>query len=127
MSRRVRPPGRAIAEAVTEPFTRRSWAEAGYALAGLTLAPVGLVLAVVPVALCLPPWVPFVLVGLPLLAASSAAVLGLGRVHRALASGLLGLAVGAAAPTPPGRGFVGWMRSAVKDPAAWRARAYLVA
>ena len=127
MSSRVRPAGRAIAKAVTEPFTRQSWAEAGYALAGLPLAPVGLVLAVVPVALCLPPWVPFVLVGLPLLAASSAAVLLLGRVQRALAFRLLGLAVGDVAPLRPGRGFAGWMRSAVKDPAAWRARAYLVA
>jgi signal transduction histidine kinase len=124
VSSRVRSPGRAIATAVTEPFTRQSWAEVGYALAGLPLAPLGLLLSVVPVALCLPP---FIVVGLPLLAASSAAVLLLGRVHRALAFRLLGLAVGEVAPLRPGRGFAGWMRSAVKDPAAWRARAYLVA
>jgi signal transduction histidine kinase len=120
----VRPPGRAIAKAVTEPFTRQSWAEVGYALAGLPLAPVGFVLAVVPIALCTPP---LIVAGLPLLAASSAGALLLGRVHRALAFRLLGLTVGDVAPLRPGPGFAGWMRSGVKDPAAWRARAYLVA
>lgn len=116
-----RPLALAAGKALRETFARQSWAELGYALAGLPLALGGFVLVVVPLALSTPP---VILVGLPLLAASSVGARYLGTVSRALALRLLGLAVAEPAPFRPGAGFFGWMRSALTDLPAWRARGY---
>jgi signal transduction histidine kinase len=112
------------ATVLREPFTRRSWAELGYALAGLPLALAGLVSVLVPLALTTPP---LSVAGLPLMALSSAGVRRLGAVTRALARRLLGLAVTQPVPFRPGAGFFGWMRSALTDQPAWRARGYFIA
>ena len=119
-----RPLSFTAATVVREPFTRRSWAELGYALAGLPLMLVGLVSVLVPLVLTTPP---LIVAGLPLMALSSAGVRRLGAVTRALALRLLGLAVTEPAPFRPGVGFFGWMRSALTDQPAWRARGYFVA
>jgi signal transduction histidine kinase len=112
------------ARALREPFTRRSWAEAGYVLAGLPLSLAGLVSVLVPLALTVPP---LIVAGLPLMAVSTGGVRRLGTVARALASRLLGLAVAEPDPLRPEAGFFGWMRSALMDQPAWRARAYFLA
>ena len=83
-----------------EPFTRRSWAELGYALAGLPLALGGLVSVLVPLALTVPP---LIVAGLPLMAVSTAGVRRLGTAARALASRLLGLAIAGRLPSVPRR------------------------
>ena len=114
----------ASARALREPFTRRARAEAAYALAGLPLALAGLAAVVVPMALLTPP---VIVVGLPLAAASSAGVRRLGMASRALALRLLGLAVAEPASFRPAAGFFGWMRSALTDQPAWRARGYFIA
>jgi signal transduction histidine kinase len=111
------------ARALREPFTRRSWAELGYALAGLPLALGGLVSVLVPLALTVPP---LIVAGLPLMAVSTVGVRRLGTAARALASRLLGLAVSEPASFRPEAGFFGWMRSALTDQPAWRARAYFI-
>jgi signal transduction histidine kinase len=110
--------------ALGEPFSRRSWAEVGYTLAGLPLALSGLMAVVVPLALSIPP---VIVVGLPLVAASSAGVRRLAAADRALASHLLGLAVAKPASFRPKAGLSGWLRSALTDLPAWRARGYFVA
>jgi signal transduction histidine kinase len=107
-----------------EPFTRRSWDEVGYALAGLPLTLVGLVSVLVPLALTTPP---LIVAGLPVMALSSAGVRRLGAVSRTLALRLLGLAVTEPPSLRPGAGFFGWMRSALTDQPAWRARGYFIA
>ena len=107
-----------------EPFTRRSWAEVAYALAGLPLALGGLVAVVVPLALTVPP---LIVAGLPLAAMSTSGVRRLGGVARTLASRLLGLSVAGPAPFRPETEFFSWMRSALTDQPAWRARAYFLA
>lgn len=116
-------PSFAFARALREPFTRRSWAEVAYAFAGLPLALVGFAAVVVPVALLTPP---AIVVGLPLVAASSAGVRRLGMASRALALRLLGLPVAEPASFRPEAGFFGWMRSALTDQPAWRARGYFI-
>jgi signal transduction histidine kinase len=88
----------------------------------LTLA--GLVTVLVPLALTMPP---LIVAGLPLMAVSSVGGRRLGAVARALALRLLGLAVAEPASLRPEAGFFGWMRSALTDQPAWRARVYFIA
>jgi signal transduction histidine kinase len=112
------------ATVLREPFTRRSWDELGYALAGLPLTLAGLVSVLVPLALTTPP---LIVAGLPLMALSSVGMRRLGAVTRALALRMLGLAVTEPVPFRPGAGFFGWTRSALTDQPAWRARGYFIA
>lgn len=118
-----RPLSLVAARALREPFTRRSWAELGYALAGLPLALAGLVSVLAPLALTVPP---LIVAGLPLMAVSTAGVRHLGAAGRALASRLLGLTIAEPASFHPGVGYFGWMRSALMDQPAWRARGYFI-
>src|SRR6185312_5421530 len=65
-------------------------------------------------------------VGLPLLAASSRVVRAFGVLDRELARGLLDEQVNPPRPFVAGRGLLGWLQAALRDPVAWRARLYLV-
>jgi len=65
-------------------------------------------------------------VGLPLLAASSRVVRAFGALDRELARGLLDEQVNPPRPFVAGRGLLGWLQAALRDPVAWRARLYLV-
>jgi signal transduction histidine kinase len=113
----------AAVAALREPFTRRSLDEISYTLAGLPLTLAGVVSVLVPLALTVPP---LIVAGLPLVALSSAGVRRLGAVVRSLARRQLGLAVSEPAAFRPGPGFWGWMRTAVTDQPAWRARGYFM-
>ena len=106
------------------PFTRRSWAEAGYALASFPLGVAGFVFTVVTLTAGI--GYSFTFVGLPLLAAASIGSRWLGSANRALARRLLGTRVGEPAPLLRRPGFLGWLRSGLTDVVAWRARAYLL-
>jgi signal transduction histidine kinase len=119
-----RPPALTVARILREPFTRRSWAEIGYTLAGLPLTLAGLLCVLVPLALTVPP---LIMAGLPLTAISSSAVRRLGSAARALASRLLGLTVAEPDPPRPEADLLGRTRSALTDQPAWRARAYFLA
>lgn len=91
---------------------------------GLPLEVAGLLSVLVPVMLTVPP---LIMAGLPLVAASTMAVRRLGIGERTLASRLPGLAIAEPASFRPEAGLLGWMRSALTDQPAWRARAYFVA
>jgi signal transduction histidine kinase len=110
------------------PFTRRAWAELGYALVGLPLGIAGFVFTVATLAIGtgLSFTVIGLLIGPPLVAASSLGARRLGTAHRGLARRLLGLRVGTPAPFRPRPGPIGWIVSALTDAPAWRARGYLV-
>ena len=118
---------RALLQLLREPFSRRARNERWYLILSLPLAIAGFVFTVCTVIFGLGLSLSFagMLVGLPLLAASSPGARQLGTVNRRLAGRLLGLRV--APPLPPRRqpGAVGWVRAGVTDPVAWRARAYL--
>jgi signal transduction histidine kinase len=119
---------RLVAAVLRAPFTRRAWAEFGYALAGLPLGVVGFAFTVATLAVgaALTLTVLGILVGPPLVAASSLGARGLGGVNRDLARRLLGVRVAAPPPFRPQPGLIVWIRSALTDAAGWRARAYLV-
>jgi signal transduction histidine kinase len=65
-------------------------------------------------------------VGLPLIALDGLVARAFGRCYRALARGLLHERVSDPPPLKPGPGFLGWLRSAIRDPVGWRARVYVV-
>ena len=119
---------RPVAAVLGAPFTRRAWAELGYAIIGLPLAIAGFAFTVATLAAgaALTLTVIGILVGLPLVAVSSLGARGLGGVNRGLARRLLGVRVAAPPPFPPQPGLIVWVRSALTDAAGWRARAYLV-
>ena len=116
-----------VATVLRAPFTRRAWAEFGYAMAGLPLGVAGFAFTVATLAAgaALTLTVIGILVGLPLLAVSSLGARGLGAVNRGLARRLLGVRVAAPPPFRPQPGLIVWVWSALTDAAGWRARAYL--
>jgi hypothetical protein len=118
---------RGAAGLLKEPFTRRAWAELGYAFACLPLALAGFVFGIGTLVLgaALTLTIVGIVLGPLLVAASTAGVRGLGSANRALARRLLGIHVAAPPPARPEPGAFGWFKSALSDPAAWRARAYL--
>jgi signal transduction histidine kinase len=67
------------------------------------------------------------LIGLPVLAAGLLGCRGAGAVHRGLARSLLGAPIERPPPLRPERGPVGWIRTRIADPTAWRAALYLLA
>ena len=116
-----------VAAVLRAPFTRRAWAELGYAMAGLPLGvAVAFTVATLAAGAALTFTVLGILVGLPLIAVSSLGARGLGAVNRGLARRLLGVRVAAPPPFRPQPGLIVWVRSALADAAGWRARAYLV-
>src|SRR5215472_3002891 len=84
-----------VAALLREPFTRRAWAEFGYAIACLPLAVAGFVFAVGILLLGtgLTLTTAGILLGPLLIAASSPGVRGLGAANRGLARRLLGIHV----------------------------------
>lgn len=106
------------------PFTRRTWVEALYAVASVPLAVVGFVFVVVSFLLGLV--LSITVVGLPLLALGGFAAQRVAALSRHLAGALLGESVRPPARFSSGPGFLGWLQAALRDPASWRARAYLV-
>jgi signal transduction histidine kinase len=118
----------AAARLAREPFTRRAWAECLYAAVSLPLAVAGFVFTVVTLVFGVG-WsfsAVGILVGPPIVAASTLAVRRIAGVSRDLARQLLGQRVAEPGPFVPRPGVLGWLRSALTDPVAWRARAYLV-
>jgi signal transduction histidine kinase len=106
------------------PFAGRTWRANLYSLVGALLAVPGFLLVVASTVLGLGLAVTFL--GLPLLAFGGVAAIRLGGLHRGLAAGILGQEVTGARTRPPGRGLFGWLQARLADPAAWRARLYLV-
>jgi signal transduction histidine kinase len=102
----------------------RTWSEALYALLGLPLGIAGFVFTVVTVSVSAGLAVTFV--GLPLLAVSGVAARAYADGLRGLANRMAGAKTPAPGPIPRGSGRFGWIGAQIIDPAAWRARLYLV-
>lgn len=102
-------------------FTRRTWAETLYALTGLPLSVLGLVLMTLP--LLLGTVLSVIAIGLPLMALGVLLARGLGATYRGLAAGLLDLRVARPPKPAPRRGLV---PAVLLNAASWRAVAYVV-
>lgn len=103
-------------------FQRRTWAEVLYALIALPLGIAGFVIALTTLIVGL--GLSVTLVGLPVLAASMVVCRALGDARRRLANRWVQADVPASPPTP--RRGDGWVRTAITDRSAWRARLYLL-
>jgi signal transduction histidine kinase len=106
------------------PFTRRTWGELLYIAISLPLGVVGSV--VVGFGLVLGGSLAITFIGLPVIAATAVLARRTTFVHRGLASALIGERLEAPRPLARGRGFFSWLRSGLRDPAGWRAVAYLL-
>jgi signal transduction histidine kinase len=113
-----------ITTGLREPFARRTLAETLYVVATLPLAAAGFAYLLVSFYLSVLLLITFI--GLPLLAAAGLGARQLGSVQRGLAAGMLGERVPAPRPFVPQPGLFGWLRSALRDTASWRAWAYLL-
>jgi signal transduction histidine kinase len=102
-------------------FTRRTWAELLYALTGLPLSVLGLVLTMLP--LLLGTVLSITFIGLPIAALGVLTARGLGNAHRGLASSLLRLTVTKPAPPVARRGLI---PPVLLNAASWRAVAYVI-
>ncbi|MCF3122490.1 sensor domain-containing protein [Streptomyces arenae] len=111
------------------PFTRRAWSEAAYCLIGFPLGLAGgTVLAVVlAVGGALTASLVLAVVGVLFLIGGLWLARGLGGVHRALASALLGERTPEPPSFRPGDGFVGRLDARLRDGTGWRAAGYVLA
>ena len=115
---------RGVPRVLSEFTRRRTWGELLYAFVGLFQGVFGFSFTVTTVLLGAGLVVTFV--GLPLLAATGLVSRWLGGGVRQGANLLLGTDV-AAPPVPRANpGLFGWLAAGLRDPAAWRARLYLL-
>jgi hypothetical protein len=115
-----------LASLLAGPFQRRTWAELAWLAATVPMTAVGF--AVLMPLLFAGVGLAVIAIGVPLAAAAVLAARRLARLHLRLASVLLGENLPPPPPpsTRPVGGLLGWVRSALGDPAGWRAVAYLV-
>jgi signal transduction histidine kinase len=105
-------------------FRRRAWAELAWLAATVPMTAAGF--AVLVPLLFAGAGLAVIAIGVPLAAAAVLAARWLARLHLRLASVLLGENLPPPPPIRPAVGLLGWVRSALGDPAGWRAVAYLV-
>jgi signal transduction histidine kinase len=123
-----RPEGRwprtVLASLLAGPSQRRAWAELAWLAATVPVTAAGF--AVLVPLLLAGASLAVIAIGVPLAAAALLAARWLARLHLRLASALLGENLPSLRPARPAGGLLGWVRSALGDPAGWRAVAYLV-
>jgi signal transduction histidine kinase len=117
-------PSAVLASLLAGPFQRRTWAELAWVAATVPVTTAGF--AVLVPLLLAGAGLAVIAVGVPLAAAVVLAGRRLARLHLRLASALLGENLPPPPPARSCRGPLGWVRSALGDPAGWRAVAYLV-
>jgi DNA-binding CsgD family transcriptional regulator len=121
VSRRART---ALVSLLGGPFQRRAWAELAWLAASVPVTAAGF--AVLVPLLLAGAGLAVIAIGFPLAAVAVLAARRLARLHLRLASALLGEDLPSPPPVRPAGGLPGWVRSALGDPAGWRAVAYLV-
>jgi signal transduction histidine kinase len=106
------------------PFTKRTWAEAGYSIVGFPLAAVGFALTC---ALFMAGAVLTVtLIGLPIIALLVMGARWWGGLHKGLARLMLGVEVAPLRDFRPRPGPLGWLGSCLGNAEGWRALLYIV-
>ena len=108
---------------VRTPFTRRTWQELLFLVAGSALAAVGLAFVVLTMAVGLVLVVTFL--GLAVIGLSLRGARGIGTMQRRMGRGLLDEWIEDPGPFTPRPGFLGWIQSVLRDRTAWRSVGYL--
>ncbi|MFF3583264.1 sensor histidine kinase [Streptomyces mirabilis] len=107
------------------PIEARSWREFGYVMSSLPVGILMFTFAVTMFSLGMGLLITFL--GIPVLAAALAGVLGFGALERARARGLLGIEVAAPEPLRVRKhGAMAWMGAILKNGSAWRHLLYAV-
>ncbi|MFK0022442.1 sensor histidine kinase [Streptomyces sp. NPDC090798] len=107
------------------PIEARSWREFGYVMSGLPVGILMFTFAVTMFSLGMGLLITFL--GIPVLAAALAGILGFGALERARARGLLGIEVAAPEPLRVRKhGAMAWMGAILKSGSAWRHLLYSV-
>jgi signal transduction histidine kinase len=107
-----------------EPWERRTWTEFLFVTTGAPLAFLGV--AFVAFTLSAGTLLTVTFVGLFIIALSIRGARLIGGLHRRLADGLLGEEIEDPEPFVPRPGLLGWLQSALRDRAGWRALAYVI-
>ncbi len=116
---------RRIADTVWRaPFTRRTWSEFIWFVLSALLAIVGVIFVALSTLAGIALFITFV--GVIIIAAGVRGARGLGSFHRGLARTFLDEQIEEPDPLAPRTGFFGWLQSALRDRAGWRAMAYSV-
>ncbi|WP_237534812.1 sensor histidine kinase [Streptomyces sp. SID3343] len=106
------------------PFTRRTWAETGYAIVGFPLASVGFVLML---ALAMTgALLTVTLIGLPVIALLVMGARWWGGLHKGLARGMLGVEVAPLRRFRPHAGLLGRLGACLGNAEGWRAILYIL-
>jgi signal transduction histidine kinase len=114
---------RRIARSVwNQPFTRRTWSELLFFALSVMLAAVGIVFVAVTMFAGVGLAITFV--GVVIIAGSVRGARGIGGFHRGLARRLLDEHIAAPEPFVARPGLLGWLQSALRDRAGWRAMVY---
>jgi signal transduction histidine kinase len=113
-----------VARTIVEtPFTRRTWSELLYMMAGMPLAFFGL--AFVAISMVAGVVLAITFIGFAIIAIAVRGARGIGGLQRRLARALLDETIEEPAPFSPRPGYLGWLQSALRDRAGWKAMAYL--
>ena len=107
-----------------EPFQRRTWSELLFFLVSGGIGGIGAAFAFATLGGGAILAVTFI--GVVIIAGGLRGIRGIGAWHRALARNLLGERIADPEPFVSRPGFFGWLQSALRDRAAWRALAYVV-
>ena len=113
-----------IARTVIEtPFTRRTWSELLFMMVGMPIAIVGI--AFVGITMAAGVLLAITFIGLAIIGVAVRGARGIGGIQRRLAGALIDEAIEEPDAFSPRPGYLGWLQSALRDRAGWKAMAYL--
>jgi signal transduction histidine kinase len=113
-----------VARTIVEtPFTRRTWSELLYMMAGMPIAFFGL--AFVGITMVAGVVLAITFIGFAIIAIAVRGARGIGGLQRRLARALIDETIEEPAPFSPRPGYLGWLQSVLRDRAGWKAMAYL--
>ena len=110
-------------EIIDTPFTRRTWSELLFLVVGCPIAFVGI--AFVGITMASGVLLVITFVGFAIIAIAVRGARGIGGIQRRLAGALIDDVVEEPEPFSPRPGYLGWLQSALRDRAGWKAMAYL--